>query len=96
MYSVLKRQNRMLLPNGKTISTKPHESERSSPPETDEGTLLAIGAAMRKNRSLYIVRTPCGTTLDIALDRNAALKRTDHGAQVYERKGTSSVMTRIG
>lgn len=100
MYNVLKKQKRMLGPTRRTISCKPISSGRESTiASSDEGELLAISNAMRKGWPLYFVRTADGTTLDVLLDRNAAIRTRDAAVErhqngrptirVYERIGTA-------
>lgn len=103
MYNSLKRQNRVRIPGGGTISAEALKSGRgeSSIASSDEGDLIAISNAMRRGDPLYFVRTADGVTLDVLLSREGALKRRDsiidrtHNGvarvRVYERYHTALV-----
>jgi hypothetical protein len=103
MYQSLKKQKRVHGPTRRTISAAPIKSGRgeSTIASSDEGELLAISTAMRKGRPLYFIRTDDGVTLDVLLDKPAAIKRRDaiidrqqNGparVRLYERKHTALV-----
>ena len=103
MFNSLKRQQRVRIPGGGTISAKALKSGRSenSIASSDEGDLIAISNAMRRGDPLYFVRTADGVTLDVLLSREGALKRRDSvidrtyngvaRVHVYERYGTALV-----
>lgn len=74
MYHSLKKQNRMRLSNGRTISTAPLASGRSEIAATEEAELKAISLAMRKRQPIYFVKHINGTTLDVLLYPDAALR----------------------
>ena len=107
MYHSLKKQQRVRVPGGGTILAKPVKSGRneSSIASSDEGDLLAISNAVRKNQPLYFIRTDDGVTLDVMLSktdalnyRNSARERISsmrNRIQIFERIGSTTPLMRI-
>lgn len=107
MYQSLKKQQRVLGPTRRTISAKPLKSGRgeSTIASSDEGDLIAISNAMRKNQPLYFVRTDDGVTLDVMLSKTDALNYRDSARervssmrsriQIFERIGSTTPLMRI-
>ena len=107
MYQSLKRQNRVRIPGGGTMSAKPIKSGRgeSTIAASDEADLIAISNAMRKGQPLYFVRTNDGVTLDVMLSKTDALNYRDSARerissmrnriQVFERIGTTTPLMQI-
>lgn len=80
MFNSLKRQNRVRVPGQRrTMSAKPVSSGRgeSTIASSDEGDLKAISNAMRFGRPIYFVRSGIGTTLDVCLEANHAIRVRD-------------------
>lgn len=103
MFNSLKGKN-LVRVSGQRRCLKfvPAKSGRSeSLPSTDEGELNAISRAMRHGEPLYFIRSSDGTTLDVSLDRNNAIKMRDaireriHSnsprVDAYERRATALI-----
>lgn len=107
MFHSLKRQNCVRIPGGGTMLAKPIKSGRgeSTIASSDEGDLIAISNAVRKNQPLYFVRTNDGVTLDVLLNKTDALNYRDSARerissmrsriQVFERIGSTTPLMRI-
>lgn len=101
MYNNLKGKNLVRITGQRRcLKFKPAKSGREeSLPSTDEGELNAISRAMRHGEPLFFIRSSDGSTLDVSLDRNNALKMRDairdrfHNCgprvDVYERRATA-------
>lgn len=80
MYHSLKRQKRMRVDGQRrTLAIVPVKSGRgeSTIASSEEGELNAIANAMKFGRPIYFVRNGCGTTLDVCLEKNHALRVRD-------------------
>lgn len=101
MYNNLKGKNLVRLSyQRRCLKFKPAKSGREeSLPSTDEGELNAISRAVRHGEPLFFIRSSDGTTLDVSLDRNSAIKMRDAirdrfhhcgpRVDVYERHATA-------
>jgi hypothetical protein len=108
MFNSLKRQQRVRIPGGGTMSAKPVKSGRdeSSIASSDEGELNAIANAVRKGQPIYFIQSAEGTTLDVTLSKTGALERVNseqqraravrHRVKVFERLGSSTALMRVG
>lgn len=104
MFNSLKRQNRVRVPGQRrTMSAKPISSGRgeSTIASSEEGELKAISNAMRFGRPIYLIRSDIGTTLDVCLEAQHAIRVRDEmrgriingrqGIQAYVRYSTALV-----
>ena len=80
MYHSLKRQKRMRVPGQRrTLAVAPIKSGRgeSTIASSEEGELNAIANAMKFGRPVYFIRNGCGSTLDVCLEKQHALRVRD-------------------
>jgi len=102
MFQSLKKQQRMFVPGQRrTISCKPIRSGRGETTiaASEDAELNALHNAMKKGMTFYFIRTGDGVTLDVLVDRAAALRVRDNirdrihngrpNIHAYERIGTA-------
>lgn len=99
MYGSLKKQNRIRLPNGKTLLVVPKVSGRDSGAVSDPKELQAIESAVSRHQPLYFLQHANGSVYDVLVDktharsvRDTIIAKTPDGklnVKLYEQRAGS-------
>lgn len=77
MYAVLRKQDRLMLPNGKTMAIKPVRAGRDGGASSEAKELDAIDWARRTHAPIYLIQHANGTIYDVLTDKTAAVNFRD-------------------
>lgn len=89
MFNSLKRKDLVrVVGQRRAFKFTPAKSGRTELPASDEADLNAISNAKRRGVPIYFLRTNCGSTLDVLLDKPKAIKTRD---AVRDRMGRQDI-----